>query len=185
MNNIDRGKHTVAGTAVTRATAADITVGAAIRDVNGQPIGKVASVEADGIVVDSGQAKVKVPLAAFGKDKAGLLIGISAQKFASLVAQAHAQAAASTPPAKPEPRPATAAEVVKGAAVRDVDGKPIGSIEYVGNDGATVDLPTTKVKLPLDVFGVDASGLVIGISLQKLNELIAQSHSPHPDQAQQ
>jgi hypothetical protein len=31
------------------------------------------------------------------------------------------------------------------------------------------------VKLPLDAFGVDSSGLVIGITAQKLDEIIAQA----------
>ncbi|HET7347494.1 MAG TPA: hypothetical protein VFJ10_09185 [Acidobacteriaceae bacterium] len=45
----------------------------------------------------------------------------------------------------------------------------------VASDGATVDTGVTKVKLPLDAFGVDSSGLVIGITAQKLNEIIAQA----------
>lgn len=72
------------------ATVADITAGAALRDIKGVPVGTVASVDADGVVVDTGETKIKVPLIAFGKDDEGLLLSITADKFHQLIAQAHA-----------------------------------------------------------------------------------------------
>lgn len=179
MNNLERqpANSKSSSGAVRKVVASDIVVGASVRDVNGQPIGKVASIDADGVVVDTGQAKVKVPLIGFGKDNNGLLIGITAQKFAGLVAQAHAQAAASAVPAKPQPRPATAADIATGAPLRDVDGQPVGKITFVSADGATIDTGSTKVKLPIEDFGVDSAGLVLPITVQKLNELIAQSRA--------
>jgi uncharacterized Zn-binding protein involved in type VI secretion len=179
MNNIDRPRanSNSASGAVRKVVASDITVGASVRDVNGQPIGRVGSIDADGVVVDTGQSKVKIPLIAFGKDNSGLLIGITAQKFAGLVAQAHVQAAASAVPAKPQPRPATVADIATGAPLRDVDGQPVGKITFVSADGATIDTGRTKVKLPIEDFGVDTAGLVLPITVQKLNELIAQSRA--------
>jgi hypothetical protein len=173
MNSMDRQKIVTKG-AVSKATAADITVGAPLRDVNGQPIGKIGSVDPDGIVIDSGQAKVKVPLVAFGKDDKGLLLGITSAKFNELVAKAHAETAAAAP-AQPATRAAKAADVVAGASLRDVNGQTVGKITGVSADGATVDTGKTKVKLPLDAFGVDSSGLLIGITAQKLDEIIAQA----------
>jgi len=79
------------------------------------------------------------------------------------------------PPAKPEPQAATVGDISAGAQLRDVNGQPIGKITTVANDGATIDTGQTKVKLPLDAFGVDNSGLMIGITAQKLNEIIAQA----------
>lgn len=176
MNNLDRGHKTVTKGAVRKVTAADIAVGAALRDVNGQPIGKIDSVAADGAIVDTGQSKIKVPLTAFGMDNSGLVLGITSAKFAELVAKAHAATAAAAP-AKPAARAAAAADIVAGAALRDVDGQPVGKITGVYGDGATVDTGKTKVKLPFDAFGVDSSGLVIGITAQKLDEIIAQSRA--------
>ena len=177
MNNLDRGHKTVTNGAVRKVTAADIAVGATLRDVNGQPIGKIDTVAADGVIVDTGQSKIKVPLTAFGMDNNGLVLGITSTKFAELIAKAHAEAAAAAPPAKAQPRSATAADIVAGAALRDADGQPVGKITGVYGDGATVDTGKTKVKLPLDAFGVDGSGLVIGITAQKLDEIIAQSQA--------
>ncbi|MES2120781.1 MAG: hypothetical protein V4513_09420 [Pseudomonadota bacterium] len=72
------------------AVAADFKVGSPLRDISGVPIGAVAAVEQDGVVVDTGKARIKVPAVAFGKDELGLMLGISAAKFAALVAKAHA-----------------------------------------------------------------------------------------------
>lgn len=175
MNSLDRKQPVVEKSAVRKATAADITPGAGLRDIDGKPIGKVGSVDADGVVVDTGQYKVKVPLVSVGVDKSGLVLGTTAAKFNDIVAKAHAQAAASAPPAKPEPRPATAADISAGAQLRDVNGQPVGKITAVAADGATLDTGQTTIKLPLDAFGVDPSGLVIAITAQKLNEIIAQA----------
>ena len=179
MNNLDRqpANSKSSGNAVRKVVASEITVGASVRDVNGQPIGKVASVDADGVVLDTGQSKVKIPVVAFGKDNSGLVIGITAQKFAELVAKAHAQTAAAAVPAKPQPRPATVADIATGAPLRDVDGQPVGKITFVSADGATIDTGSTKVKLPIEDFGVDSAGLVLPITVQKLNDLIAQSRA--------
>lgn len=85
---------------VRKATADDIVAGASVRDINGQAIGKIDSLHTDQVLVNTGQTKVGVPLVAFGKDKTGLLIGITAAKFNEMVATAHAQAVASAPPCK-------------------------------------------------------------------------------------
>ena len=73
------------------ATAADIKAGVSLRDIKGVPIGTIASVDANQAVVDTGQTKIGVPLVAFGKDDKGLLLGMTADKFNQLVAQAHAK----------------------------------------------------------------------------------------------
>jgi hypothetical protein len=160
----------------TKPTAADFAVGARIRDVNGQPAGTIDAVAADGVVVDVGQSKVRLPLTSFWKDNSGLLIGITAAKFKEIVAKAYAATGAAAP-AKTGPRPATAADLVAGAQLRDVNGQPIGVITAVAADGATVDTGKTTVRLPLESFGVDSSGLKIPITAQKLNEIIARSDS--------
>ena len=51
------------------------------------------------IVIDTGQTKIGVPLSAFGKDDNGLILGITAEKFNQLVAQASASAPTPEPKA--------------------------------------------------------------------------------------
>jgi hypothetical protein len=69
------------------AAASDILPGSPVRDILGEPVARVDAVVADGVVVDTGTAKVRMPANAFGKDELGLLLGIPASKFRSLVAK--------------------------------------------------------------------------------------------------
>jgi hypothetical protein len=71
------------------ATAADIKAGSNLRDSQGVQIGTIDSLQSDGVVVNTGQAKIKVPLLAFGKDEHGLLLAITAAHFNELIAKAH------------------------------------------------------------------------------------------------
>lgn len=72
------------------AKPADIVAQAVVNDKNGQPIGTIASVDADGAVVATAAGKVMVPLNAFGKNKKGLLLDTSKRDFDALVAKANA-----------------------------------------------------------------------------------------------
>ena len=74
------------------ATAAEIAPGSTLRDSEGVTIGTVDSVDAEGAVVVSGESRVKVPLIAFGKDDAGLLLAITAARFKELMAKATSSA---------------------------------------------------------------------------------------------
>ena len=71
------------------ARAADIVAQASVSDTAGQPVGTIESVDADGAVVVTAAGKVKVPLNAFGKNKKGLLIGMTKKDFEALVAKAN------------------------------------------------------------------------------------------------
>jgi len=84
---VKKGKVIVRDTAVA-ATAADVTAGSALRDVDGKPLGSVESIDGDSAVVAAGGRKVRVPLIAFGKDTRGLLLGITAAKFQELASKA-------------------------------------------------------------------------------------------------
>jgi hypothetical protein len=73
------------------ATAADIVAGAEVRDSKGVPVGKVQSVDAEGVIVATSASPIRVPLEAFGKNSKGLLLGITKAEFDTLVANATAQ----------------------------------------------------------------------------------------------
>ena len=70
------------------AKAEDLKAGSPIRDKDGLPVGSVASIDSEGVIVDTGTTKIRVPVEAFGKDDAGLLLGISKAQFAELIAGA-------------------------------------------------------------------------------------------------
>jgi hypothetical protein len=75
--------------------------------------------------------------------------------------------------AKGGTRPANAAEIAIGSQVRDKRGKPVGAVEGVEADGAVVVTAAGKVKVPLEAFGKDDKGLVIGITKAEFDKLVA------------
>jgi hypothetical protein len=84
----ERARHEDAPAVAARP--ADIVAQAAVSDTNGQPVGTIDSVDAEGAVIVTASGKVKVPLDAFGKNRKGLLIGMSKHDFEALVAKANA-----------------------------------------------------------------------------------------------
>jgi hypothetical protein len=72
----------------TAAAAADITPGSEVRDSKGKVVGTVEAVETDGAVVATAAGRVKVPLDAFGKNRKGLMLGITKAEFDAAVANA-------------------------------------------------------------------------------------------------
>lgn len=80
--------------------------------------------------------------------------------------------------------PATAADIKAGVQVRDVKGVPVGTIaslaanEVVADPNqAVIDTGQTKIGVPLIAFGKDEKGLVLSITAEKFNQLVAQVHS--------
>ena len=70
------------------AKATDVVVGADVRDSAGELVGKIVSLGDGGAVVEGGGTKASVPLDAFGKDRDGLVLGITKAQFATAVASA-------------------------------------------------------------------------------------------------
>jgi hypothetical protein len=68
------------------ATAADLVVGSEVRDSAGVPIGTIELVDAGGVQILSDGRRAKIPADAFGKNKAGLLIGMTKADFDKAVA---------------------------------------------------------------------------------------------------
>jgi hypothetical protein len=62
------------------------------------------------------------------------------------------------------PVPATAADVVPGAIVRDAKGVNLGRIESIDGDSAILAFSTGKIRYPLIGFGKDPSGLLINLT---------------------
>jgi len=70
------------------ATRAELTPGAVVNDKTGAAMATIEQVDADGVIVSAGTAKVKVPAEAFGHNKAGLLLDMTKAQFEQVVAQA-------------------------------------------------------------------------------------------------
>lgn len=75
------------------------------------------------------------------------------------------------------PVPATAADIVAGARLRDIKGVPIGTIVSADASQAIVDTGQTKIGVPLIGFGKDDQGLVLNMTADRFNQLVAQAHA--------
>ena len=74
-------------------------------------------------------------------------------------------------------RPAAASDLVVGAAVSDARGAKIGTIESVEADGVVVAADAGKVKVPLDAFGKNRGGLLLGVGKAEFEALVAKAHA--------
>ena len=72
--------------------------------------------------------------------------------------------------------PATAADIKAGAPLRDIKGVAIGTIVSVDASQAVVDTGQTKIGVPLVAFGKDDRGLLLGMTAEKFNALVAAAH---------
>lgn len=73
--------------------------------------------------------------------------------------------------------PATAADIKAGAALRDIRGVSVGTIVSVDASQAVVDTGQTKIGVPLMAFGKDDKGLLLGMTADKFNQLVAAAHA--------
>jgi hypothetical protein len=73
---------------VTALTAADVRAGMPVLDTEGGQVGTIESVEADGAIVATGEARAKLPFASFGRSEQGLVITMTRSELEAAV-QAH------------------------------------------------------------------------------------------------
>jgi hypothetical protein len=80
--------------------------------------------------------------------------------------------------------PATAADIKAGAALRDVKGVQVGTIDSLDPDGAVVNTGQSKIKVPLVAFGKDDKGLLLAITAAQFNDAVAKAHARSQAQPQ-
>lgn len=71
----DQATDAAAGTEV--AAAADVKAGAEVRDTDGNVVGTIETVDANGAVIATGEARVQIPVTSFAKNDTGLVIAMS------------------------------------------------------------------------------------------------------------
>ena len=59
------------------ATSADVKAGASVFDQKGDTVGKVDSVDSEGVVISTGAVRAKIPLSSVGVGGKGLVIGVT------------------------------------------------------------------------------------------------------------
>jgi hypothetical protein len=76
---------------------------------------------------------------------------------------------------KGAPVPAAAADVVAGKPLRDIKGQPIARVDAVDAQGVIVATGSTRVRLPLNAFGKDDLGLLLGITADRFRALVVKA----------
>ncbi|NML07684.1 hypothetical protein [Sphingomonas sp. G-3-2-10] len=75
-------------------------------------------------------------------------------------------------------RAARPEDIVAGAEVRDSKGVVVGTIESVSMAAAVVVSPGGKVEVPLEAFGVNSKGLLIGMTKAAFDAVVAGANKP-------
>ena len=81
--------------------------------------------------------------------------------------------------------PATAADIKAGAALRDVKGVPVGTIDSLSDQQVVVNTGQTKIGVPLTAFGKDDKGLLLAITAAQFNDAVAKAHARSQAQPQE
>lgn len=71
------------------ASAADITAGSQLRDIKGVPVGVVEKLDGEEAIVATAAGRVRIPIMGFGKDKAGLMLAMTAAELDAAVKAAN------------------------------------------------------------------------------------------------
>jgi len=74
-------------------------------------------------------------------------------------------------------RPATAADVVAGAAVNDRAGVQLGTIESVDASGAVILTSVGRARIPIEAFGKNSHGLLLQTTKAQFDASVAQANA--------
>ena len=74
-------------------------------------------------------------------------------------------------------RPATAAEVIAGAAVNDTAGAQLGTIESVDANGAVIVTAVGRALIPMEAFGKNSNGLLLQTTKAQFDAQVAQANA--------
>jgi hypothetical protein len=74
-------------------------------------------------------------------------------------------------------RPATAADVIAGAAVNDSHGVQLGTIESVDPQGAVIVTAGGRARIPVEAFGKNSHGLLLQTTKAQFDASVAQANA--------
>ena len=135
------------------AAAPAIAAGAKVTDPNGGEVGTVTSVANGNVVVKTDKYDVSLPVTSFAASNGVFLIALTRDQ---LNAETEKAMAAAGP------------VVTVGATVYDPQGGVVGTVQELDAELATVKLPNSVVKLPLNAFARGPNGPLIGETAAQL-----------------
>jgi hypothetical protein len=160
---------TIAALCVAAPAVAAPTVGTAIKDTAGAPVGTVASVDGDNIIVDTGTNKVPVPEKSFTPTPDGLLLAMTKVQldsaFESALAAQKAKVIAAAQP---------------GATVRGSAGALIGTVARMDGDYVRIKGEQGEARIPLSGLALKDDGLHFGMTAAEFAEAVKSSTAAEP-----
>lgn len=144
--------------------SAQISEGAAVIGNDGNPIGTVAAVNEQAVLVDTGTHQIPLPAEAFAAADAGLTLNITQGELNDAYGQQVAAAAA-----------ALDAALVAGTEVMTADAQALGTVDEVNDDSVVLALENdARITLGKEIFALDAQGSVMILAtMAQIQEAIA------------
>jgi preprotein translocase subunit YajC len=141
---------------------AGLVAGATIYDTAGAEVGKVASVTADTVVVDTGTNTIAIPPSSFGTTPKGPLLAATREQLNAAAQQAAAETKAKV-----------MAALTPGAVIHGSGGTPVATVKAVEGDLVTAATANGEVRLPVTAFAIGGSGLAIGMTSTEFEAAVA------------
>ena len=140
--------------AQTAPTAANFAAGAKVSDTAGGEVGTITSVDGDYVVLKTDKHEVRLPKTSFTAHNGGFIMAMTQAQVNAAVEQSLASAAE---------------KIVVGATVTGSQGAPVGTIDALDEQYATVKLTSGKlVRLPRTGLAPGPNGAVIGMTVAEL-----------------
>lgn len=146
---------------VAAKPAAVPTAGSTVIGKDNQPVGTIAQVTAEAIVIDTGTNKVPVPVASIGTNPKGYWIGMTKAELDAAYAQAAQQALANL-------------DLSPGKMVHGLNDAMIGTIKTADAQFVTVTTGKGEVKLPRNGFGPGTNNTVrVNATAEQIDAAVA------------
>ena len=156
---------TVPGAAAQTAAAAQsqVKVGMEVVDTYSRPVGVVSAIRGNELTVRTDRHDVRLPVASFTPDRGQLLFAMTRDQLNAQVDREIAAAKAS---------------FVEGAEVRGKGGTVAGRIQAIDAASVTIELTGGDlIRLPKTSIAPAANGVVLGVSVDELQQLAAQAQA--------
>lgn len=155
---------TIAALCIAAPALAAPTVGTAIKDTGGAPVGTVASVDGENVIVDTGTNKVPVPEKSFTTTPDGLLLAMTKAQLDSAFETALAAQKAKV-----------TAAVLPGAAVRGSAGAVIGTVARLDGEFVRIKGEQGEARIPLSGLSLKDDGLHFGMTATEFADAVKAS----------
>lgn len=146
----------------TNAEAQFIT-GTKVVDPQGADVGTVVKIVGETLTVKTDKHEAAMPRSGFVATRDGLVVNMTREQLNAAVESSLA---------------AAQAKLVPGAVVTGAQGTPVGSIDAIDDQFATLKLLSGKlIKIPRASLGVGPTGGMLGLSAKELEAMVAGSPS--------